>query len=93
MVWRIGSALTEGVVFDKRDGHILNLDVAERDLPVNLDAPHLDVVLVDERDPKASPLQAKEVGELRICGAAGAICNAVYRACSVRVRSFPSYSR
>lgn len=89
MVWGIGSALTEEVVFDKRDGHVVNPDLAEYHLPVNLDVPHLDVVLLDERDPAASPLQAKGVGELGICGAAGAICNAIYHACGVRVRSFP----
>jgi xanthine dehydrogenase YagR molybdenum-binding subunit len=46
-------------------------------------------VLVDERDPAASPLQAKGVGELGICGAAGAIGNAIHDACGVRLRSFP----
>ncbi|KIZ43180.1 MULTISPECIES: xanthine dehydrogenase family protein molybdopterin-binding subunit [Rhodopseudomonas] len=89
MVWGIGSALTEEMVFDKRDGHLVNPDFAEYHVPVNLDVPHLDVVLLEERDPAASPLQAKGVGELGICGAAGAICNAIYHACGVRVRSFP----
>ncbi len=89
MVWGIGSALTEELVFDKRDGHVVNPDFAEYHLPVHLDVPHLDVVLLEERDPAASPLQAKGVGELGICGAAGAICNAIFHACGVRVRSFP----
>ncbi|WP_031336370.1 xanthine dehydrogenase family protein molybdopterin-binding subunit [Rhodopseudomonas sp. B29] len=89
MVWGIGSALTEDLVFDKRNGHIVNPDLAEYHLPVNLDVPKLDVVLLDERDPAASPLQAKGVGELGICGAAGAICNAIYHASGVRVRSYP----
>lgn len=89
MVWGIGSALTEALVFDPRDGHVVNKDLAEYHLPVNLDVPALDVVLVDERDPAGSPLQAKGVGELGICGAAGAIANAIHHACGVRVRSFP----
>jgi len=89
MVWGIGSALTEELTFDPRDGHLVNPDLAEYHIPVNLDVPHLDVVLVEERDPAASPLQAKGVGELGICGAAGAINNAIYHACGVRVRSFP----
>ena len=89
MVWGIGSALTEEMVFDKRDGHLVNPDFAEYHVPVNLDVPHLDVVLLEERDSAASPLQAKGVGELGICGAAGAICNAIYHACGVRVRRFP----
>lgn len=89
MVWGIGSALTEELVFDTRDGHIVNPDLAEYHLPVNLDVPHLDVVLVEERDPAGSPLQSKGIGELGICGAAGAIANAIYNACGVRARSFP----
>ncbi len=89
MVWGIGSALTEEEVFDVRDGHIVNPDFAEYHIPVNLDVPHLDVTLVEERDPVASPIQATGVGELGICGAPAAIANAVYNACGVRVRSFP----
>ena len=89
MVWGIGSALTEELVFDMRDGHLVNPDLAEYHIPVSLDVPHLDVAFVEERDAAASPIQAKGVGELGICGSAGAICNAIYNACGVRVRSFP----
>ncbi|MCX7285292.1 MAG: xanthine dehydrogenase family protein molybdopterin-binding subunit [Novosphingobium sp.] len=89
MVWGIGSALTEELAFDLRDGHLVNHDLAEYHVPVHADVPALDVILLEERDAAASPLQAKGVGELGICGAAGAIANAVYNACGVRVRSFP----
>ena len=89
MVWGIGSAMTEDLIFDRRDGHIVNPDLAEYHVPVSLDVPELDVVLLDERDPAGSPLQAKGVGELGICGSGSAIGNAIYNACGVRVRSFP----
>ena len=89
MVWGLGSALTEELVFDRRDGHLVNPDLAEYHIPVNLDVPDLDVVLLEERDPAGSPLQAKGAGELGICGAGAAIANAIYHACGVRVRSFP----
>ncbi|MEW9855952.1 xanthine dehydrogenase family protein molybdopterin-binding subunit [Novosphingobium sp. M1R2S20] len=89
MVWGIGSALTEDLMFDRRDGHVVNPDLAEYHVPVNLDVPEMDVVLLEDRDPAASPLQAKGVGELGICGAGGAIGNAIYHACGVRVRSYP----
>lgn len=89
MVWGIGSALTEELVFDKRDGHLINCDFAEYHVPVHRDVPHLEVHFVEERDGAASPIQAKGVGELSVCGAAGAICNAIYHACGVRVRDFP----
>ncbi|NKJ44652.1 xanthine dehydrogenase family protein molybdopterin-binding subunit [Novosphingobium sp. SG720] len=89
MVWGIGSALTEELAFDTRDGHLVNHDLAEYHVPVHADVPAIEVILLEERDAAASPLQAKGVGELGICGAAGAIANAVYNACGVRVRSFP----
>jgi hypothetical protein len=92
MVWGIGSALTEELAFDTRDGHLVNHDLAEYHVPVHADVPAIEVILLEERDAAASPLQAKGVGELGICGAAGAIANAVYNACGVRVRSFPSRS-
>lgn len=89
MVWGIGSALTEELAFDLRDGHLVNHDLAEYHVPVHADVPALEVIQLEERDAAASPLQAKGVGELGICGAAGAIANAVRNACGVRVRSFP----
>lgn len=89
MVWGIGSALTEALEFDKRDGHLANHDLAEYHVPVNRDVPAIEAYFLDERDPVASPLQGKGVGELGICGAAGAVANAIYNACGVRVRSFP----
>ena len=89
MVWGIGSALTEELAFDERDGRLVNHDLAEYHVPVHRDIPPMEVIFVEERDPVASPIQAKGVGELGICGAAGAISNAIYNACGVRLRSFP----
>ncbi|MCG6112474.1 MAG: xanthine dehydrogenase family protein molybdopterin-binding subunit [Paracoccus sp.] len=89
MVWGIGSALTEALAFDSRDGHLVNHDLAEYHVPVHADIPPMEVILLEERDPHASPIQAKGVGELGICGAAGAVANAIYNACGVRLRDFP----
>jgi xanthine dehydrogenase YagR molybdenum-binding subunit len=89
MIWGIGSALTEELVFDTRDGHLANHDLAEYHVPVHRDVPAIEAYFIDDRDPVGSPLQGKGVGELGICGAAGAIANAIYNACGARVRSFP----
>ena len=43
----------------------------------------------DETDPISSPLKAKGVGELGICGVAAAVANAIYNATGVRVRDYP----
>lgn len=91
MVWGLGMALTEELVHDLRDGHIVNRDLAEYHIPVNLDVPgDFDVVLLDERDDWANPLQSKGLGELGICGAAAAVTNAIYNATGVRVREYPA---
>ena len=89
MVWGIGSALTEELQFDPRNGRLVNHDLAGYHVPVNLDVPAIDVILLEERDAASSPIQAKGVGELGICGAAGSIANAIYNACGARVRHFP----
>lgn len=89
MTWCIGSALTESLHFDSRDGHLVNCDLAEYHVPVHRDVPDLEVILVEERDAAASPIQAKGVGELGLCGGAGAIANAIYDACGARVFAYP----
>ncbi|WP_338243584.1 xanthine dehydrogenase family protein molybdopterin-binding subunit [Aurantiacibacter hainanensis] len=89
MVWSIGVALTEALHFDPRDGHLANCDLAEYHVPVNRDVPELEVIMVEERDPAASPIQAKGVGELAMCGGAAAIANAIFNASGARVLDFP----
>lgn len=89
MTWSIGAALTEAMLFDPVDGHLANCDLAEYHVPVNRDVPDLDVLFVEERDGAASPIQAKGIGELGMCGGAGAIANAIYNACGARVFEFP----
>ncbi|WP_371156947.1 xanthine dehydrogenase family protein molybdopterin-binding subunit [Jannaschia sp. 2305UL9-9] len=90
MTFGIGIALTEEIAFDPRDGHVANHNLAEYHIPVNADVPQLTVELLEERDDWASPLQAKGIGELGICGAAAAITNAIYNATGVRVRDYPA---
>lgn len=89
ITWSIGTALTEALEFDPRDGHLVNCDLAEYHVPVHRDVPDLDVIMVEERDSAASPIQAKGIGELGMCGGAGAIGNAIFNACGARVMTFP----
>lgn len=89
MTWCIGNALTESLLFDPVDGHLANCDLAEYHVPVNRDVPDLEVLLIEERDSWASPIQAKGVGELGLCGGAAAIANAIYDACGARVFAYP----
>jgi xanthine dehydrogenase YagR molybdenum-binding subunit len=89
MTMGVGAALMEECVVDGRLGHFVNHDLAEYHVPVHADIPEQDIVFLDEVDGKASPLGAKGVGELGICGAPAAVANAVYNATGVRVREFP----
>ena len=88
-IWGIGMALHEALLFDNRDGHLVNRDLAEYHVPTNLDVPQIDVHLLEERDDWASPIQAKGIGELGLCGGAAAVTNAIYNATGIRVREYP----
>ncbi|MCB8838235.1 xanthine dehydrogenase family protein molybdopterin-binding subunit [Aurantimonas sp. VKM B-3413] len=88
-IWGIGSALTEELVVDTRSGLLVNHDLAEYHVPVNADVPKLEVVLLPEHDPYASPLAGKGIGELALAGVGAAVTNAIYNACGVRVRDYP----
>jgi xanthine dehydrogenase YagR molybdenum-binding subunit len=85
----VGAALMEHLVVDTRSGFFVNHDLAGYEVPVHADIPHQEVIFLDETDPMSSPMKAKGVGELGICGAAAAIANAVYNATGVRVRDYP----
>lgn len=89
MVQGIGGALCEELVVDKRHGYFVNHDLAEYHVPVHADIPHTEVVILEELDDKSSPLQAKGVGELGICGIGAAVANAIYNATGIRLRDYP----
>lgn len=89
MTMGVGAALMEALEVDKRYGFFVNHDLAGYEVPVHADIPHQEVIFLDETDPISSPMKAKGVGELGICGAAAAVANAIYNATGVRVRDYP----
>jgi xanthine dehydrogenase YagR molybdenum-binding subunit len=89
MTMGVGAALMEELVVDKRLGFFVNHDLAGYEVPVHADIPHQDVIFLEETDPISSPMKAKGVGELGLCGVAAAVANAVYNATGVRVRDYP----
>jgi xanthine dehydrogenase YagR molybdenum-binding subunit len=89
MTMGAGAALMEELVVDKRFGFFVNHDLAGYEVPVHADIPHQDVIFLDEVDPISSPMKAKGVGELGICGVGAAVANAIYNATGVRVRDYP----
>jgi xanthine dehydrogenase YagR molybdenum-binding subunit len=89
MTMGAGAALSEELTVDKRVGFFVNHDLAGYEVPVHADIPHQEVVFLDETDPISSPMKAKGVGELGICGVAAAVANAIYNATGIRVREYP----
>ncbi len=89
MTMGIGAALSEELVVDRRLGFFVNHDLAGYEVPVHADVPHQEVVFLDESDAVSSPMKAKGVGELGLCGVSAAVANAVYNATGIRVRDYP----
>jgi xanthine dehydrogenase YagR molybdenum-binding subunit len=89
MTMGVGAALTEALAIDKRHGFFVNHDLGGYEVPVHADIPYQEVVFLDHPDPVSSPMKAKGIGEIGLCGVAAAVANAVYNATGVRVRDYP----
>lgn len=89
MTMGVGAALMEELSVDKKLGFFVNHDLAGYEVPVHADIPHQEVIFLDETDPISSPMKAKGVGELGICGVSAAVANAIYNATGARVRDYP----
>ncbi len=89
MTMGAGGALSEELAVDTRRGFFVNHDLAGYEVPVHADIPHQEVIFMDETDPMSSPMKAKGVGELGLCGVSAAIANAIYNATGIRVRHYP----
>lgn len=89
MTMGAGAALMEELAVDTRRGFFVNHDLASYEVPVHADIPHQEVIFLDETDPMSSPMKAKGVGELGICGVGAAVANAIYNATGIRVRDYP----
>jgi xanthine dehydrogenase YagR molybdenum-binding subunit len=89
MLWGLGQALLEGTIMDSKEGRWANASLGEYLVPVNADAPDVEVELVEVRDDVVNPLGVKGVGEIGQVGAAAAIANAVFHATGRRVRELP----
>ncbi|RAI01799.1 xanthine dehydrogenase [Acuticoccus sediminis] len=89
MTMGVGAALMEALAVDPRHGFFVNNDLGFYEVPVHGDIPHQDVIFLDYPDAKSSPMKAKGIGEIGLCGVAAAVANAVYNATGVRVRDYP----
>ncbi|HKR72456.1 MAG TPA: xanthine dehydrogenase family protein molybdopterin-binding subunit [Streptosporangiaceae bacterium] len=89
MLWGMGQALLEGTRMDTGQGRWANASLGDYLVPVNADAPDVDVELIEVTDHVTGPLGVKGVGEIGQVGSSAAIANAVYHATGYRVRELP----
>jgi xanthine dehydrogenase YagR molybdenum-binding subunit len=89
IVFGIGAALLEELVYDRAHGQAVNADLAGYLVPVQADVPEIDVSWIDEPDLNFNSLGCRGLGEIGITGAAAAIANAVYHATGMRIRDLP----
>ena len=89
MLWGMSQALLEGNHMDTARAGWASTSLGEYLVPVNADAPDVDVDLIEVEDHVAGPLGVKGVGEIGQVGSSAAIANAVYHATGYRVRELP----
>lgn len=89
MTMGVGAALCEELAVDETMGFFVNHDLAGYEVPVHADIPEQEVVFLEETDADSSPMKAKGVGELGLCGVPAAVANAIHNATGIRVREYP----
>src|SRR6185312_2745252 len=89
IVWGIGMALLEKTERDARNGRVVTRDLADYHVPVNLDVPPIEIIMIDEADAHVNDVGAKGMGEIGNTGSHAAIANAVYHATGRRIRDLP----
>ena len=87
VVQGIGWALNEEYVLDD-DGRMLNASFLDYRMPISLDVPPIDTLLVKVPSP-GHPYGARGVGEVPVVPPMAAIANAIYAATGVRMNELP----
>ena len=83
----LGYGLTEECVLEK--GRLVSNSLTKLGVPKITDMPEMEIILVESPVP-TGPYGAKGMGELPVNPAAPAVCNAIYDAVGVRIRSLPA---
>lgn len=83
----IGWALNEEYLYDE-NGRLLNANWLDYRMPVALDLPMIDTIIVEVPNPE-HPYGVRGVGEVPIVPPPAALANAIYRAIGVRMDTLP----
>ena len=87
IVMGLGETLLEDTLFDAK-GRATNPNLHDYLIPTMLEIPEIHTAAVESFEPNG-PFGAKEVGEGSLLPVLGAIANAIYDACGVRVTELP----
>lgn len=84
----IGYALSEQMLYDPKDGRVLNDNLLDYKLSTVVDHPHLEAQFVENYEP-TSVFGTKALGEPPACPVAPAIRNAILNATGVKMNTIP----
>jgi CO/xanthine dehydrogenase Mo-binding subunit len=84
----VGWALNEEYLYDDQ-GHLINSSLLDYRMPVALDLPMIDAIIVEVPNP-GHPYGVRGVGEVPIVPPPAALANAIYRAVGVRMNILPA---
>ena len=89
IVMGIGMGMFEETVYDERNGHPVNNNLADYIVSTSADCPEIDVHFLNYPDLVLNDLGARGCGEIGLAGVAPAITAAVHHATGIRVRELP----
>ena len=85
----IGHTLSEDYVVDTKSGRSLNAGLVDYKMPLSMDMPRIDTVILEAAPDPSGPWGAKGVGEDPIIAIGPAIANAIHDAIGVRFHHYP----
>lgn len=85
----IGHTLTEDYVIDTKTGRSLNAGLVDYKMPLSMDMPSIETIILEAAPDPGGPWGAKGVGEDPIIAIGPAIVNAINNAIGIRFRHYP----
>ncbi|MEK1866452.1 MAG: xanthine dehydrogenase family protein molybdopterin-binding subunit [Ensifer adhaerens] len=85
----IGHTLTEDYVIDKKTGRSLNAGLVDYKMPLSMDMPDIETIILEAAPDPGGPWGAKGVGEDPIIAIGPSIANAIHDAIGVRFHHYP----
>lgn len=85
----VGHTLTEEILVDKETGRVLNPNYVGYKMPLSVDMPEINTIILEEVPDDDGAFGAKGLAEDPIMAIGPAIANAVYDAIGIRFRQYP----